>query len=228
MNVVELKDISKVYSTNNEIKIEALNNINITIQKGEFVSIVGPSGSGKSTLLHLIGGLEKQTNGMIKINGRELIAMKEDELAEYRRKEVGFVFQRYNLIPMLNAKENIELPLIIGNETVDKEYLNKLIYFLGLEERLNHLPGELSGGQQQRVSIARALITKPSLILADEPTGNLDQKTSEEIVTYLKDASQRFEQTVIMITHNMDLAKQAQRVIHIVDGRVSEEKRVWG
>jgi putative ABC transport system ATP-binding protein len=224
MKVVEICNVSKTYSSNKKVTVEALKNVNISVDKGEFVAVVGPSGSGKSTLLHLLGGLEKQTQGVIKINGKELDAMKEDELAEYRRKKVGFVFQKFNLIPMLNAKENIELPLLIGNEKVDEVYLEELIRFLGLEDRTKHMPGELSGGQQQRVSIARALVTKPSIILADEPTGNLDQKASEEIVTYLKKLSQIFEQTVIMITHNMDLAKKADRIIRIVDGYASSEK----
>lgn len=225
MKVVEVCNVEKIYNQNKSTEVRALKNANIEIEKGEFVAIVGPSGSGKSTLLHLLGGLEKQTKGIIKINGRELNALTDDELADYRRKEVGFVFQKFNLIPMLNAKENIELPLLIGNDKVDTEYVGELIHFLGLEERVNHMPGELSGGQQQRVSIARALAAKPSIILADEPTGNLDQKASEEIVDYLKKLGEQFNQTVIMITHDLNLAQKAEKIIRIVDGEVINESK---
>ena len=222
MRVVEVCNVSKTYSSK-QVSIQALRNVNINVDKGEFVAIVGPSGSGKSTLLHLLGGLEKQTEGIIKINGKELSVLKEADMAEFRRKEVGFVFQKFNLIPMLDVKENIELPALIGNEKVDEDYVNELIHLLGMDERKNHMPGQLSGGQQQRVGIARALVMKPSIILADEPTGNLDQKASEEIVDYLSKLSEQFEQTVIMITHNMDLARKANRIIRIVDGVASSE-----
>lgn len=221
MKVVELHNISKIYDNNTNVRVQALDNVNMYVEKGEFLAVIGPSGSGKSTLLHLIGGLEKQTEGSIKVNGKELDNMKEDELADYRRKEVGFVFQKYNLIPMLNAKENIELPLFIGNEETDKSYFNELIDFLQLKDRLAHMPGELSGGQQQRVAIARALITKPSIVLADEPTGNLDQKASEEVMSYFRKIGEKLGQTIIMITHNISLAKMADRVINIVDGSIS-------
>lgn len=221
MKIVELHNINKIYDNNTNIRVQALDNVNMYVEKGEFLAVIGPSGSGKSTLLHLIGGLEKQTEGSIKVNGKELDNMKEDELADYRRKEVGFVFQKYNLIPMLNAKENIELPLFIGNEETDKSYFNELIDFLQLKDRLAHMPGELSGGQQQRVAIARALITKPSIVLADEPTGNLDQKASEEVMSYFRKIGEKLGQTIIMITHNISLAKMADRVINIVDGSIS-------
>lgn len=221
MKIVELHNINKIYDNNTNIRVQALDNVNMYVEKGEFLAVIGPSGSGKSTLLHLIGGLEKQTEGSIKVHGKELDNMKEDELADYRRKEVGFVFQKYNLIPMLNAKENIELPLFIGNEETDKSYFNELIDFLQLKDRLAHMPGELSGGQQQRVAIARALITKPSIVLADEPTGNLDQKASEEVMSYFRKIGEKLGQTIIMITHNISLAKMADRVINIVDGSIS-------
>lgn len=222
MNVVEIINVGKVYVPNKDIQVKALRSINLKISKGDFLSVIGPSGSGKSTLLHLLGGLEKQTEGSIIVNGRILDKLNEDELAEYRRTEVGFVFQKYNLIPILTAKENIELPATIEQEKVDESYFNQLIKLLNLEDRLNHFPGELSGGQQQRVSIARALIMKPGIILADEPTGNLDQKASNEIVKYLKLLSKTFDQTVIMITHSMDLAKQADRIVNIVDGKIED------
>ena len=181
MKIVSLDNVSKTYNNNN-ISVQALKNINLSVEKGEFVAIVGPSGSGKSTLLHLLGALEKPTSGKIIINNKDLSTLNQKQLSEFRRKEIGFVFQKFNLIPILNSKDNIMLPLLIGNETVDEKYLNYLINFLGITNRQYHMPSELSGGQQQRVAIARALIAKPSIILADEPTGNLDQKSSEEIV----------------------------------------------
>lgn len=220
MNVVDVKNVSKTYIPNKNIKVKALSCINLKVPKGEFLSIIGPSGSGKSTLLHLLGGLEKQTEGSITVNGKVLDKLNEDELAEYRRTEVGFVFQKYNLIPILTAKENIELPATIEQEKIDNTYFDQLIKLLKLGDRLNHFPGELSGGQQQRVSIARALIMKPGIILADEPTGNLDQKASNEIVEYLKLLSKTFNQTVIMITHSPDLARQSDRIVNIIDGQI--------
>lgn len=185
MSILETINLSKTYG-NKESKVNALNNVNINIEKGEFVAIIGPSGSGKSTLLHLLGGLEKISSGSIKVNGKDISKLKDMELAEYRRKEVGFVFQQYNLIPVLNVEENIELPLMLGNDDIDEIYINELIDVLGLKDRKNHLPSQLSGGQQQRVAIGRALSTKPSIILADEPTGNLDSKTTDEVMELLK------------------------------------------
>ncbi|MGL5755805.1 MAG: ABC transporter ATP-binding protein [Paraclostridium sp.] len=218
MVILETKNLCKVYG-NKDTKVEALKNINININKGEFISIIGPSGSGKSTMLHLLGGLERATNGTINVNGIDISTLSDKQLAEYRRTEVGFVFQQFNLIPILNVKENIELPLMIGEENIDENYIDELINTLGLDERKNHLPSQLSGGQQQRVAIGRALATKPSIILADEPTGNLDSKTTEEVMDLLKMSSKQFNQTLIMITHDENIAKKADRVIHIVDGK---------
>lgn len=219
MSILETINLSKTYG-NKESKVNALNNVNINIEKGEFVAIIGPSGSGKSTLLHLLGGLEKISSGSIKVNGKDISKLKDMELAEYRRKEVGFVFQQYNLIPVLNVEENIELPLMLGNDDIDEIYISELIEVLGLKDRKNHLPSQLSGGQQQRVAIGRALSTKPSIILADEPTGNLDSKTTDEVMELLKKSIRKFRQTLIVITHDINIAKKADRIINIVDGTI--------
>ncbi|GIM32571.1 ABC transporter ATP-binding protein [Paraclostridium bifermentans] len=219
MLILETINLSKTYG-NKESKVNALNNVNINIEKGEFVAIIGPSGSGKSTLLHLLGGLEKISSGSIKVNGKDISKLKDMELAEYRRKEVGFVFQQYNLIPVLNVEENIELPLMLGNDDIDEIYISELIDVLGLKDRKNHLPSQLSGGQQQRVAIGRALSTKPSIILADEPTGNLDSKTTDEVMELLKKSIRKFKQTLIVITHDINIAKKADRIINIVDGTI--------
>lgn len=219
MSILETINLSKTYG-NKESKVNALNNVNINIEKGEFVAIIGPSGSGKSTLLHLLGGLEKISSGSIKVNGKDISKLKDMELAEYRRKEVGFVFQQYNLIPVLNVEENIELPLMLGNDDIDEIYISELIDVLGLKDRKNHLPSQLSGGQQQRVAIGRALSTKPSIILADEPTGNLDSKTTDEVMELLKKSIRKFKQTLIVITHDINIAKKADRIINIVDGNI--------
>ncbi|MFR3498972.1 MAG: ABC transporter ATP-binding protein [Paraclostridium bifermentans] len=219
MSILETINLSKTYG-NKESKVNALNNVNINIEKGEFVAIIGPSGSGKSTLLHLLGGLEKISSGSIKVNGKDISKLKDIELAEYRRKEVGFVFQQYNLIPVLNVEENIELPLMLGNDDIDEIYISELIDVLGLKDRKNHLPSQLSGGQQQRVAIGRALSTKPSIILADEPTGNLDSKTTDEVMELLKKSIRKFKQTLIVITHDINIAKKADRIINIVDGTI--------
>lgn len=219
MSILETINLSKTYG-NKESKVNALNNVNINIEKGEFVAIIGPSGSGKSTLLHLLGGLEKISSGSINVNGKDISKLKDMELAEYRRKEVGFVFQQYNLIPVLNVEENIELPLMLGNDDIDEIYINELIDVLGLKDRKNHLPSQLSGGQQQRVAIGRALSTKPSIILADEPTGNLDSKTTDEVMELLKKSIRKFKQTLIVITHDINIAKKADRIINIVDGTI--------
>lgn len=219
MSILETINLSKTYG-NKESKVNALNNVNINIEKGEFVAIIGPSGSGKSTLLHLLGGLEKISSGSIKVNRKDISKLKDMELAEYRRKEVGFVFQQYNLIPVLNVEENIELPLMLGNDDIDEIYISELIDVLGLKDRKNHLPSQLSGGQQQRVAIGRALSTKPSIILADEPTGNLDSKTTDEVMELLKKSIRKFKQTLIVITHDINIAKKADRIINIVDGTI--------
>ena len=219
MSILETINLSKTYG-NKESKVNALNNVNINIEKGEFVAIIGPSGSGKSTLLHLLGGLEKISSGSIKVNGKDISKLKDIVQAEYRRKEVGFVFQQYNLIPVLNVEENIELPLMLGNDDIDEIYISELIDVLGLKDRKNHLPSQLSGGQQQRVAIGRALSTKPSIILADEPTGNLDSKTTDEVMELLKKSIRKFKQTLIVITHDINIAKKADRIINIVDGTI--------
>ncbi|QYE98611.1 ABC transporter ATP-binding protein [Paraclostridium sordellii] len=219
MSILETINLSKTYGSK-ESKVNALDNININIEKGEFVAIIGPSGSGKSTLLHLLGGLERLSGGHIKVNEKDISKLKDKDLAEYRRKEVGFVFQQYNLIPVLNVEENIELPLMLGNDDIDEIYISELIDILGLKERKKHLPSQLSGGQQQRVAIGRALSTKPSIILADEPTGNLDSKTTEEVMELLKKSIKKFNQTLIVITHDQNIAKKADRIINIVDGHI--------
>ncbi|WP_338660904.1 ABC transporter ATP-binding protein [Paraclostridium sordellii] len=219
MSILETINLSKTYGSK-ESKVNALDNININIEKGEFVAIIGPSGSGKSTLLHLLGGLERLRGGSIKVNEKDISKLKDKELAEYRRKEVGFVFQQYNLIPVLNVEENIELPLMLGNDDIDEIYISELIDILGLKERKKHLPSQLSGGQQQRVAIGRSLSTKPSIILADEPTGNLDSKTTEEVMELLKKSIKKYNQTLIVITHDQNIAKKADRIINIVDGHI--------
>ncbi|WP_250675757.1 ABC transporter ATP-binding protein [Paraclostridium ghonii] len=219
MYILETINLTKTYGSK-ESKVNALKNVNINIEKGEFVAIIGPSGSGKSTLLHLLGGLEKISSGSIKVNEKDISKLKDIELAEYRRKEVGFVFQQYNLIPVLNVEENIELPLMLGDDDIDEIYISELIDVLGLKERKKHLPSQLSGGQQQRVAIGRALSTKPSIILADEPTGNLDSKTTDEVMDLLKKSIRKFKQTLIVITHDINIAKKADRIINIVDGTI--------
>ena len=220
MNVIEIRNLSKKYSNSRNVEVMALRHVNLNIEKGRFVAIVGPSGSGKSTLLHLIGGLDMATEGSIKVEGLDIMKFSENEMSEFHRKKIGFVFQKFNLLPMLNVRENIVLPLTLGGETVDDEYIDELIQFLGLRQREKHLPGELSGGQQQRVSIGRALATKAEVLLADEPTGNLDQNTSYEIMEYFRNLNKKYGKTIIMITHDMNLAQNADEIIQIVDGRI--------
>ena len=220
MVILETINLGKIYGKK-ETTVHALNDANLKINKGEFVAIVGPSGSGKSTFLHLVGGLERPSSGTIKVDGKDICCLSDKELAKYRRQKVGFVFQQYNLIPVLNVAENIELPVKLDNRKVDKEYINDLMDLLGISDRKNHLPNQLSGGQQQRVAIARALSSKPSIILADEPTGNLDTKTTEEVMELLKTSIKKYNQTLIMITHNENIAKKADRIISIVDGNLS-------
>lgn len=220
MNVIEIRNLSKKYSNSRNVEVMALRHVNLNIEKGRFVAIVGPSGRGKSTLLHLIGGLDMATEGSIKVDGLDIMKFSENEMSEFHRKKIGFVFQKFNLLPMLNVRENIVLPLTLGGETVDDEYIDELIQFLGLRQREKHLPGELSGGQQQRVSIGRALATKAEVLLADEPTGNLDQNTSYEIMEYFRNLNKKYGKTIIMITHDMNLAQNADEIIQIVDGRI--------
>ena len=201
---------------------KALDGITLSIEDGEFVAIVGTSGSGKSTFLNMIGGLDTPTSGSIKVNGKELSKFKEDQLTIFRRRNIGFIFQNYNLVPVLNVYENIVLPIELDGDTVDKKFMSKVVNMLALNEKLNSMPNNLSGGQQQRVAIARALVSKPAIILADEPTGNLDSKTSSDVLSLLKVTSHTFHQTIVMITHNNEIAQLADRIIRIEDGKISE------
>lgn len=222
MEILRAENLSKVYGKG-ENKVVALDNVSFSVEKGEFVAIVGASGSGKSTLLHLVGGVDRPTKGKVYINGKNIYEMNDDKLAIFRRRQIGLIYQFYNLIPILNVEENITLPLELDNRKADKKQLKQLLKLLGLEYRKEHLPNELSGGQQQRVSIGRALITNPAIILADEPTGNLDSKSSDEIVSLLKKSNKEYNQTIIMITHNMEIAQQADRIIQIEDGKIIQE-----
>ena len=223
MSEILIQNVSKTYSTKDG-NVQALKNVNLSINKGEFVVIVGPSGSGKSTLLHLIGGVDKPTSGKVFINDVDIYNLKEKDLSIFRRRNVGLIYQFYNLIPVLSAKENILLPAELDNRKIDKEYLDDLLNTLGLKERENHLPNELSGGQQQRTSIGRALINRPAIVLADEPTGNLDSKNSKEVIELLKLSVKKYKQTLIMITHDINIALQADRVITIEDGIIKSDE----
>lgn len=219
MNILETKDLKKIYGKD-ETVVKALNGVNLKVENGEFVAIVGTSGSGKSTLLHMLGGLDRPTSGNVIVDGKEIGALKDEELTIFRRRKIGFVFQNYNLVPVLNVYENIVLPIQLDGNTPDTEYVNKIIHTLGLEDKINNLPNNLSGGQQQRVAIARALASKPAIILADEPTGNLDSKTSQDVLGLLKVTSQKFKQTIVMITHNEEIAQLADKIIRIEDGNI--------
>ncbi len=219
MEILRVEKLTKVYGKG-ENKVVALDNVSFSVEKGEFVAIVGASGSGKSTLLHLLGGVDRPTSGKVYINNTDIFKMNDDKLAIFRRRQVGLIYQFYNLLPILNVKENITLPLELDNVKPDEEEVKELLKVLGLLNRSNHLPNELSGGQQQRTSIGRALITKPSIVLADEPTGNLDSKASEEIVSLLKKSNKELKQTIILITHNLEIAKMADRVITLEDGKI--------
>ena len=223
MELLRVENLSKSYGKG-EAKVDALKNINLSIKKGEFIAIVGPSGSGKSTLLHLLGGVDKPTSGNVFIKDINIYDLKEKDLAIFRRRNVGLIYHFYNLIPVLTVKENILLPAELDNRKIDKEYLEDLLKTLDLKERENHLPSELSGGQQQRTSIGRALINRPSIVLADEPTGNLDSKNSKEIVELLKVSVKKYNQTLIMITHDTNIALQADRVITIEDGIIKSDE----
>lgn len=226
MGILKVENLTKKYGKDN-LEIIALNNVSFSVEKGEFIAIVGASGSGKSTLLHLIGGVDNPSDGKVFINGKDIYNFSVDELAVFRRREIGLIYQFYNLIPILDVVGNITLPLDLDNKKADKKELENLIELLGLENRKNHLPNELSGGQQQRVSIGRALITKPSIILADEPTGNLDSKSSDEIIELLKKLNKQYNQTILMITHNMDIAKCADRILRLNDGKIVGEENIW-
>lgn len=225
MEILRTIDLCKSYGKN-ETKVEALKNVNISINQGEFVAVVGPSGSGKSTLLHLLGGVDNPTSGKVIIDDTDIYSLKEKELSIFRRRKVGFVFQFYNLIPVLTAEENLLMPLLLDNKRPDMNYIEELLTILNIKERRHHLPSQLSGGQQQRVSIGRALAYKPSIILADEPTGNLDSKNSKEIIELLRYSVKKFNQTLIVITHDLNIAKQADRVLSIEDGIIVKDEVV--
>ncbi|MBU5484036.1 ABC transporter ATP-binding protein [Clostridium sp. MSJ-11] len=225
MEILKVENLSKIYGKGSN-KVEALKNVNLSVTKGEFVAIVGASGSGKSTLLHLLGGLDRPTNGKVIIDGESIYNYKEEKLAIFRRRKIGFVFQFFNLIPVLDVEENIALPALLDKDKIDKKYLEELIEILGLKDRKSHLPSELSGGQQQRVSIGRALLNKPSIILADEPTGNLDSKNSKEVIELLKFTAKKYNQTLILITHDINLASMADRIITIADGEITSDKKL--
>jgi len=219
MAILETKELKKYYGSGETI-VRAVDGINLAIENGEFVAIVGTSGSGKSTLLHMMGGLDRPTSGKVIVDGKDIFSLKDEELTIFRRRKIGFVFQNYNLVPVLNMYENIVLPVQLDGNEPDKPYIDKIIRTLGLESKLNNLPNNLSGGQQQRVAIARALAAKPAIILADEPTGNLDSKTSLDVMGLLKVTSQQFSQTIVMITHNEENAQMAERIIRIEDGKI--------
>lgn len=222
MEILRVENLTKIYGKGTT-KVVALNNVSFSVEQGEFVAIVGASGSGKSTLLHLIGGVDRPTSGKVFIDGKDIYQMDDDTLAIFRRRQVGLIYQFYNLIPILNVEENITLPLELDGRKVEESELNELLKTLGLDSRRTHLPNELSGGQQQRTSIGRAMITHPALILADEPTGNLDSKSSEEIVELLKISNKKYKQTIIMITHNLEIASIADRIIKLEDGHIVKE-----
>lgn len=219
MNILKTRELKKIYGMG-DTSVHALDGVNLTIQNGEFVAIVGTSGSGKSTLLHMLGGLDRPTSGSVMVDGKDIFTLKDEELTIFRRRKIGFVFQNYNLIPVLNVYENIVLPIELDGNKPDKDYVDKIISTLGLESKLQNLPNNLSGGQQQRVAIARALASKPAIILADEPTGNLDSKTSQDVLSLLKVTSDKFKQTIVMITHNEEIAQLADRIIRIEDGQM--------
>ena len=219
MSILETKDLRKIYGSG-DTEVRALDGVNLSVENGEFVAIVGTSGSGKSTLLHMLGGLDRPTEGSVTVDGNDIFALKDGELTIFRRRKIGFVFQSYNLVPVLNVYENIVLPIQLDGRKVNEEFIAQIVKTLGLDERLDALPSQLSGGQQQRVAIARALAAAPAIILADEPTGNLDSKTSQDVLSLLKVTSQKFSQTIVMITHNEEIAQMADRIIRIEDGRI--------
>ncbi len=219
MKILEIKQLKKYYGSGDTL-VKALDGINLSVEQGEFVSIVGTSGSGKSTLLHMLGGLDRPTSGVVRVEGRDISKLKDEELTIFRRRKIGFVFQSYNLVPVLNVYENIVLPIELDGNQMDTAYVKDIIEVLGLEKKKYNLPSQLSGGQQQRVAIARAIASKPAILLADEPTGNLDSVTSQDVLSLLKVTSDRFGQTVVMITHNEEIAQLADRIVRIEDGRI--------
>lgn len=225
MEILKCENLTKIYGSN-QTRVTALNNVNLSVQKGDFVSIVGASGSGKSTLLHLLGGVDRPTSGKIYVEDTEISSLKEEALAVFRRRKVGLIYQFYNLIPTLDVRKNILLPMLLDKRKVDEGRFSEIVSILGLSDRLNHLPSQLSGGQQQRVSIARSLIYRPAILLADEPTGNLDRKNSEEIVDLLNLSNKRFNQTILLITHDEKIALEANRIVTMEDGVIVSEKVV--
>ncbi len=220
MEVLQAKDLKKIYGSGDHA-VHALDGVSLSVEKGEFAAIVGTSGSGKSTLLHMLGGLDRPTSGAVTVDGQDIFSLKDEALTVFRRRKIGFVFQAYNLVPVLNVYENIVLPIELDGGQIKKDFVQQIVRLLGLDGRLDALPGQLSGGQQQRVAIARALAAAPAIILADEPTGNLDSKTSQDVLSLLKVTSQRFAQTIVMITHNEEIAQLADRIIRIEDGRIA-------
>lgn len=219
MTILETRDLKKYYGSG-DTQVKALDGVDLGIRQGEFVAIVGTSGSGKSTLLHMLGGLDRPTSGTVTVDGKDIFALKDEALTIFRRRKIGFVFQSYNLVPVLSVWENIVLPVELDGRKVDEAYVQEVIATLGLEKKLQNLPGQLSGGQQQRVAIARALATKPAILLADEPTGNLDSRTSQDVLGLMKVTGQKFAQTMVMITHNEEIAQMADRIVRIEDGRI--------
>lgn len=225
MTILETKVLKKIYGEG-DTAVHALDGVNFTVEQGEFVAIVGTSGSGKSTLLHMLGGLDRPTSGTVVVDGKEIFTLKDEALTIFRRRKIGFIFQNYNLVPTMNVYDNIILPIGLDGNQPDKEYVDKIVATLGLESKLQNLPSNLSGGQQQRVAIARALASKPAIILADEPTGNLDSKTSQDVLSLLKVTSEQFKQTIVMITHNEEIAQLASRIIRIEDGQIVGDRNV--
>ena len=219
MNILQTTELKKYYGAKPNIT-KALDGVNLSVEQGEFVAIVGTSGSGKSTLLNMIGGLDVPTSGKVIVDGRDLSTLKDEQLTIFRRRKIGFIFQNYNLVPVLNVYENIVLPVELDGNKIDKKFMKEVVQILGLEDKLNNMPNNLSGGQQQRVAIARALVSKPAIVLADEPTGNLDSKTSSDVLGLLKVTSQKFHQTLVMITHNSEIAQLADHIIRIEDGKI--------
>lgn len=230
MEILKANGLKKYYGNRNQTGrsaaplVKALDGVDLSVENGEFVAVVGTSGSGKSTLLHMMGGLDRPTEGSVEVAGKDIFSLKDDELTIFRRRKIGFIFQSYNLVPVLNVSENITLPVELDGNRPDKEYMDRIIKTLGLEEKIHNLPNQLSGGQQQRVAIARALASKPAIILADEPTGNLDSRTSQDVMGFLKVTSDKFRQTIVMITHNEEIAQMADRIIRIEDGKIVGRK----
>ena len=219
MLVLKAENLRKIYGKGDN-QVKALDGVELSVEKGEFVAVVGTSGSGKSTLLHMLGGLDRPTSGKVYVDGKDIFSLKEEELTIFRRRKIGFVFQSYNLVPVLNVYENISLPIELDGKRADRKFIDSILKTLGLEEKVRSLPGQLSGGQQQRVAIARALASKPAILLCDEPTGNLDSRTSQDVLSLLKVSSQKYTQTIVMITHNEEIAQLTDRTIRIEDGRI--------